>query len=52
LEDPLAQTIPDPDATGEERFITMSMDPNGQLLVVVHALAVDIRRWGELSDPH
>jgi hypothetical protein len=35
LEDPLALTRSDPDAEGEERFITLGEDPGGQLLVVV-----------------
>lgn len=36
LEDPLAKTMPDPDAVGEERFVTVGVDPSGQLLVTVH----------------
>jgi uncharacterized DUF497 family protein len=35
LEDPLALTKPDPDAEGEERFVTLGADPLGRLLVVV-----------------
>jgi len=35
LEDPLALTRPDPDAKGEERFVTLGLDPLGRLLVVV-----------------
>jgi uncharacterized DUF497 family protein len=35
LEDPLALTRPDPDAEGEERFVTAGLDPLGRLLVVV-----------------
>jgi uncharacterized DUF497 family protein len=35
LEDPLALTRPDPDARGEERFVTLGEDPGGWLLVVV-----------------
>jgi hypothetical protein len=37
LEDPLARTIPDPDAVGESRFICMGVDPTGRLLVTVFA---------------
>jgi uncharacterized DUF497 family protein len=36
LEDPLALTVPDPDAEGEERFITIGLGSAGELLVVVH----------------
>lgn len=36
LEDPLARTMSDPDAVGEERFVTVGADPAGQLLVTVH----------------
>jgi len=35
LEDPLALTRHDPDAEGEERFVTLGVDPLGRLLVVV-----------------
>jgi uncharacterized DUF497 family protein len=35
LEDPLALTMRDPASEGEERFISLAMDPLGQLLVVV-----------------
>jgi hypothetical protein len=37
LEDPLARTIPDPDAVGESRLICMGVDPTGRLLVTVFA---------------
>jgi uncharacterized DUF497 family protein len=36
LRDPLASTIEDPDAEGEQRFITLGMDALGRVLVVVH----------------
>jgi uncharacterized protein len=37
LEDPRALTMPDPDAVGEYRFITLGADPNGRVLVTVFA---------------
>jgi hypothetical protein len=37
LRDPLAVTIRDPDAEGEQRFVTLGMDALGRILVVVHA---------------
>lgn len=36
LRDSLASTIEDPDAEGEQRFITLGMDALGRVLVVVH----------------
>ncbi|MDP2366759.1 BrnT family toxin [Rhodoferax sp.] len=36
LRDPLAVTIEDPDAEGEQRFITLGVDALGRMLVVVH----------------
>jgi uncharacterized DUF497 family protein len=36
LRDPNAMTIEDPDAEGEQRFITLGIDALGRLLVVVH----------------
>lgn len=36
LRDPLAVTIEDPDALGEQRFVTLGMDALGRVLVVVH----------------
>lgn len=36
LRDPMALTIEDPDAEGEQRFITLGVDSLGRLLVVVH----------------
>jgi uncharacterized protein len=35
LEDPLARTVHDPDASGEERYVSMGADPTGRLLVTV-----------------
>ena len=37
LEDPLALTIRDPDSVGEERFVSLGVDPVGRLIVVAHA---------------
>jgi uncharacterized protein len=36
LRDPMAVTIEDPDAEGEQRFITLGTDSLGRVLVVVH----------------
>ena len=35
LEDPLAVTIEDPDAEGEQRFVTVGLGNAGELLVAV-----------------
>lgn len=35
LEDPLGLTAPDPDASGEERFVCLAADPSGRILVTV-----------------
>ena len=35
LEDPLARTVHDPDASGEERYVSMGADPSGRLLVTI-----------------
>jgi uncharacterized DUF497 family protein len=35
LEDPLAVTVEDPDAEGEQRFVTIGLGNAGELLVVV-----------------
>lgn len=32
---PLALTMVDPDASGEQRFVSMGVDPNGRVLVTV-----------------
>jgi uncharacterized DUF497 family protein len=37
LEDPLAVTVEDPDAEGEQRFITVGLGSAGDLLVFVWA---------------
>jgi len=37
LEDPLARTMADPDASGEERYVCLGSDPSGRLLVTVFA---------------
>ena len=37
LEDPLAVTVEDPDAEGEQRFITIGLGSAGELLVVIWA---------------
>lgn len=36
LRDPNAVTIEDPDALGEQRFVTLGMDALGRILVVVY----------------
>ncbi|MDO9112436.1 MAG: BrnT family toxin [Polaromonas sp.] len=36
LRDPMAFTIEDPDAIGEQRFVSLGMDALGRVLVVVH----------------
>jgi uncharacterized DUF497 family protein len=35
LEDPLGLTAPDPDASGEARFVCLAADPSGRILVTV-----------------
>lgn len=35
LEDPLGRTMPDPDASGERRFVCLGSDPTGRLLVTI-----------------
>ncbi len=35
LEDALARTVHDPDASGEERYVSLGGDPTGRLLVTV-----------------
>ena len=37
LEDPRALTMADPDASGEQRFVSLGSDPNGRVLVTVFA---------------
>ena len=36
LSDPRAFTIPDPDAEGEERFVTLATSPTGHILLTVY----------------
>ena len=36
LRDPMAVTIEDPDAIGEQLFVSLGMDVLGRVLVVVH----------------
>ena len=36
LRDEIAFTVEDPDAAGEQRFITLGMDALGRVLLVVH----------------
>ena len=43
--DPLSRSIPDPDSTGEERWITLGENATGNLLVVVHT-------WQEIDADH
>ena len=43
LEDPLAVTVEDPDAEGEQRFVTVGLGNAGELLVVV---------WTERDDDY
>jgi uncharacterized DUF497 family protein len=35
VEDPEARTVQDPDASGEERFVTLGADPSGRVVVTV-----------------
>jgi uncharacterized protein len=37
LEDPLAVTVEDPDAEGEQRFVAVGLGSAGELLVIVYA---------------
>ena len=41
LEDPRALTMPDPDSSGEERFICLGTNPLGRVLVTVFAYRGD-----------
>jgi uncharacterized DUF497 family protein len=36
LEDPRALTVTDPDASGEQRFVSLGADPNGRVLVNIY----------------
>ena len=42
--DPMALTMEDPDAEGEQRFITLGMDDLGRVLVVVHTQRGELTR--------
>jgi uncharacterized protein len=44
LEDPRALTIADPDAIGEDRFITLAADPTGRILITVYSYSGTNRR--------
>jgi uncharacterized DUF497 family protein len=44
LEDPRALTIPDPDASGEERFLCLASDPAGPVPVTVFTPRARITR--------
>lgn len=44
LDDPLAQTIEDSSAQGEQRFVSVGMNVFGQVRVVVYALREDNAR--------
>jgi uncharacterized protein len=44
LEDPLAVTIPDPGSDEEDRFVTIGMDEQGRVLVVVYVWRADKAR--------
>jgi uncharacterized DUF497 family protein len=35
LEDPLGLTTPDPDASGEARFVCLGADPSGRILLTI-----------------
>ena len=37
LEDPRAMTVADPDASGEQRFVSLGRDATGRVLVTVFA---------------
>ena len=44
FDDPFSVTIPDPDAVGEARFVTLGHDALGRTLVVVYAESADAIR--------
>jgi uncharacterized DUF497 family protein len=44
LRDELALTMEDPDAVGEQRFVTLGMDGLARLLVVIHVQRGDVTR--------
>lgn len=37
----MAITVEDPDAIGEQRFVTLGMDDSGRLLIVVYTMRGD-----------
>jgi uncharacterized protein len=41
VQDPRALTVADPDAIGEERFVTLGLAPTGHVLVVVFSHVPD-----------
>ena len=41
LRDPAAVTIEDPDAEGEQRFVTLGIDTVGRVLVIAYTLRGD-----------
>jgi uncharacterized DUF497 family protein len=43
LRDPNGGTMEDPDADGEQRLVTLGMDAQGRVLVVVHTPAATAR---------
>lgn len=43
LSDPLALTIEDPDAEGEQRFLTVGSDAFGRILAVIYTYRTDSR---------
>jgi len=51
LNDPLALTIEDELAQGEQRFVSIGMNSFGRLLVVVHAHRGDETRWISVRIP-
>jgi uncharacterized protein len=44
LRDDMALTIEDPDAVGEQRFLTLGMDALGRILVVCHTPRGELTR--------
>lgn len=37
VEVPYALTAPDPDAEGDERFVSLAVDPTGQVLITLYS---------------
>lgn len=44
LADPLAMTMEDPDAQGEQRFVTVGLGSAGELLLVVYTERTEVYR--------